>query len=67
MALIGRTENNPNSSTRTLEANQIFRDQGGISGIESNAQILQRFLGFYVLELCDLAVRWIAKDKMYNF
>ena len=29
-------------------------------------QILQIFLGFYVLDLSDWALHWIAKDKMYN-
>ena len=44
----------------TLEANQIFRDQGDIRkipGVTSLvAQILQWFLSFYVQELCDWAL-----------
>ena len=61
-ALIGRpTTTRIPAHMDTLEANRIFRDQGDIrkiSGVPSLvAQILQSFLGFYALELCDWALR----------
>ena len=62
MALIGRpTKTQIQHTWTTLEANQIFRDQGDIRkipGVTSLvAQIFQSFLGFYVLDLSDWALR----------
>ena len=63
MALIGRpkTKRIPahmkrteSSETRVTSEKSLF---GSTSGIVSNAQILQSFLGFYVFELCDWALR----------
>ena len=71
-----RTDHNPNSSTHGRPSKQTESSEtrvtseksfGSTSGIVSNAQILQRFLSFYVLELCDWALYWISKDKMYIF
>ena len=72
MALIGRPNttrtpahmDDPQSEPNLHRPGSIF---GSTFRIVSNVQILQRFLGFYVLELCDWALRWIAKDKTYNF
>ena len=61
------TENDPNSSThgRPLKRTESSETRvtsekslfGSTSGILSNVQMLQMFLGFYVLELCDWALR----------